>query len=262
MGDLLFQDYIFVGLSVFILGMSKGGFPIGELVAPLLVLFWPGTTDPARAAIGFMLPLLCIMDIVALFFYWRHIRWDKIRRILPATLAGVVAASLIFLPQTGHGSGISDRTFKLGRGLLGLSYVLYNFLRKRILNGLEEHPNPGPAKCTFLGFGAGLFSTAAHSAGPMLQMYLLPQKLDTRVFAGTTAGYFFLLNAVKLLPFAYFGRLQPDHLKLGALMLPIIPAGVATGFFLVRLMKSDHYIRMIYGVLLLTSLMLLWRARL
>ena len=62
-------------LAVFLMGMAKGGFPVGLLALQLVVLLWPGTTDPTRSAMGFMLPMLCVMDIFAVAIYRKHIAW-------------------------------------------------------------------------------------------------------------------------------------------------------------------------------------------
>jgi uncharacterized membrane protein YfcA len=91
-------------------------------------------------------------------------------------------------------------------------------------------------------------------------MYFLPQKLPKMELAGTLCGFFFALNAVKLIPFALQGRLTAESLSLGALMLPVVPVGVGLGYGLVRLVKEKHYARFIYGLLGITSLMLLWKA--
>ena len=68
-------NLIWVGVCLLLLGMSKGGFPVGSIALPLLVLIWPHGKEPAKAAVAFLLPVLCCMDIFAMMFYWRRIRW-------------------------------------------------------------------------------------------------------------------------------------------------------------------------------------------
>jgi uncharacterized membrane protein YfcA len=91
-------------------------------------------------------------------------------------------------------------------------------------------------------------------------MYLLPQRLPKLEFAGTSAGFFFITNLVKLIPFTWLGRIEAGNLRLAGLMLPLIPAGVAAGYLLVRFMKPRHYEGLIYGVLLATSIVLIMKA--
>ena len=87
-------------------------------------------------------------------------------------------------------------------------------------NGPAGGGDTGPVKTGMLGFLAGFTSTLAHAAGPVLQMYLLPQQLSKLHFAGTTAAFFFLLNLIKLVPFALLGRLETGNLLLAGCMLP------------------------------------------
>jgi uncharacterized membrane protein YfcA len=65
---------------------------------------------------------------------------------------------------------------------------------------------------------------------------------------------------IKLLPFAMLGRIQPDNLKLGGVLLPVIPLGVAFGWWLTHKTNQKHYTALIYVVLLVTSVTLILKA--
>ena len=71
--DCSWIEWGWMGVAVFLLGMSKGGFPVGAIALPVLILIWPDQTHAAKSAVAFMLPLLCVMDIVAWSFYRSHI---------------------------------------------------------------------------------------------------------------------------------------------------------------------------------------------
>ena len=103
-------------------------------------------------------------------------------------------------------------------------------------------------------------STLAHAAGPVMQMYLLPQQLEKKKFAGTNCAFFWMLNLIKLIPFVMLGRIQPDNLKLGGVLLPVIPLGVALGWWLTHKTKQKHYTALIYTALLVTSITLIVKA--
>ncbi len=253
-------EFFWIALSIFMLGMSKGGFPVGPIALPLLILLWPDQTHAAKSAVAFMLPMLCAMDIVALAFYRKQIEWRPVLRLLPATLLGVAVASALFVSDRSAVIGVSDRVLKLLIGIIGLLFIAYQGGKKWILSHLESGKAPGWAKSSLFGFGAGVTSTLAHAAGPVIQMYLLPQHLAKLRFAGTTCVYFFILNLVKMAPFSLLGRIQRDNLVLGLHLLPVIPAGVAAGYGLVRLMKGHHYRWFIYTILLITSATLIVKA--
>ncbi len=253
-------ELAWIGLSVFMLGMSKGGFPAGTVALPILILVWPGETDAARSAVSFMLPMLCVMDVVAMAFYYRHVLWRRIWPLLPGTLLGVIMASLLFVSAGSSLVAVSDRTLKICIGTLGLLFVAYQAVRKWVLKRLDASPPAGSWMATLFGTMAGITSTLAHAAGPVFNMYILPQKLPKMNFAATTAAYFLILNMVKLAPFAAFGLLRHDNITLGVRMLPIIPFGVAAGYVLVRILNPRWYVAIIYAVLLAACLTLLWKA--
>lgn len=253
-----FPDLFWIGLSLFLIGMSKGGFPVGAIALPILIIVWPSQAQAARAAVGFMLPMLCLMDIVALGFYWRHVKWGRLVYLMPATILGVIVASYLFVSDSAM-IAVSDKALKILIGLLGIIFVAYFAAKKWILRHIHAS-EPTWGKGAVFGFGAGITSTLAHAAGPVMQMYLLPQQLEKKNFAGTGCAFFWMLNLIKLLPFAMLGRIQADNLKLGAVLLPVIPVGVALGWWLTHKTEQKHYTILIYAVLLVTSVTLIFKA--
>jgi len=248
-------DLFWIGLSLFLIGMAKGGFPVGAVALPVLILVWPVPAQAARQAVGFMLPMLCLMDAVAMAFYWRHVQWRRLGYLMPATLVGVTVASFLFVSNEAM-VAVSDRMLKILIGSLGIIFVAYFAAKQWILRHIHATV-PNWSRGSVFGFAAGITSTMAHSAGPVMQMYLLPQQLEKKKFAGTNCAFFWMLNLVKLLPFSLMGRIQSDNLKLGVLMLPVIPLGVAFGWWLTHRTQQKHYTVLIYGVLLITSVTLI-----
>ncbi len=251
-------DLFWVGLSLFLIGMGKGGFPVGSIALPVLILVWPAQTYAARQAVGFMLPMLCLMDLVALTFYWRHVQWGRLIYLIPATLLGVAVASFLFVSNEAA-VAVSDQALKILIGVLGILFVGYFATKTWILRHIHA-AEPNWTKGGAFGFAAGMTSTLAHAAGPVMQMYLLPQQLEKKKFAATSCAFFWMLNLVKLLPFSLMGRIEPDNLKLGVLLLPVIPLGVACGWWLTHRTEQKHYTLLIYTVLLITSITLIFKA--
>ncbi len=248
-------DLFWIGLGLFLTGMGKGGFPVGPIALPILILMWPVQSQAAREAVGFMLPMLCLMDVVALAIYWRHVLWGRLIYLLPATLLGVATASFLFVSNDAA-VAVSDRALKLLIGVLGIVFVAYFALKKWILKHIHAS-EPNWTKGNIFGFAAGMTSTLAHAAGPVMQMYLLPQLLEKKKFAATSCAFFWVLNLVKLLPFSMMGRIHADNLKLGIVLLPVIPLGVACGWWLTHRTRQSHYTLLIYCVLLITSVALI-----
>ena len=79
--DLLFYFYASVGVILF--GISKGGFagPVAILSIPIMAL----VMSPIKAA-AILLPVLLIMDFVAMYIYWN--KWDL--KNVKIRVAGIV----------------------------------------------------------------------------------------------------------------------------------------------------------------------------
>ncbi len=257
------SELLWIGVAVFLLGVGKGGFPLGGLAMPILILMWPDPALAARIVVAFMLPLLCGMDLVSLLFYRRHVRWSTIVPLIPGTLAGVALASALFVSDTTALIAVSDRILQVLIGGIGIAFVGFRAANAWILRQVtaaEVSANPGRWRAAILGFAAGLLSTLSHAAGPAAIIYFVPQRLGKLGLAGTMVAFFWGLNLIKLAPFGLLGRLQTGNLMLALLMAPMIPLGVGTGYALVRLLQERSYIGLVYAALLVTSGMLIHRA--
>ena len=89
--DLYF--YFFASFGVIVFGLSKGGFPgpISMLAVPVMSF----AMSPLKAA-GILLPLLLVMDVIALYLYWN--KWDTnlLKIIIPSSIVGIIIGSLTF----------------------------------------------------------------------------------------------------------------------------------------------------------------------
>ena len=91
----MFDLYFFITAisAVILFGISKGGFagPIAILAVPLMSM----SISPAVAA-GIMLPILIVMDITALYFYWKKWDYQNIKLIIPPSILGIIVGSITF----------------------------------------------------------------------------------------------------------------------------------------------------------------------
>lgn len=252
-------ELVGTAFCVGLLGMSKGGFSVGPLALPLLILIWSGRPDPAKSVVSFLLPLLCLMDVVAVGFYRKHVQWRRIVPLLPPALVGIVLASLLFMRSGTGVISLSDRWLKLTVGTLGILFVIWHFARGRVTPGLKA-AKPGRVVNGCIGFVAGVTSTLAHAAGPLAQMYFLQQKFDKMKLAATLVGFFWCLNLLKLVPFILLGRVTVGNLGLAALMLPMVPLGVGAGYLIVRTVKASVYFHIVYVLLFVASVVLIGKA--
>ena len=91
----------------------------------------------------------------------------------------------------------------------------------RMYRGVQTRMMPEPVRGWVMGGFAGASSTLAHAAGPIIVMYLLPLKLERKLFVATCALYFFILNSLKM-PFYYqAGLFEKAELGFTLMFLPL-----------------------------------------
>ncbi len=238
---------LLASLAVLFIGLSKAGFGggLGMLTTPLCALAFD-----ARVAIGVILPLLCAGDVFSLYHYWR--KWDRsnLRYLLP----GVVVGVLLGVQLIGN---VSDRQLNLAIGILAVSFVLFQFTKERILQAHGVF-RPNHALGVPCGIGAGFTSSIAHGAGPVISVFLLPQKLPKEIYVGTTVLIFTWINWIKMPFFIARGIIHADTLRISLFFLPLIPVGVWLGVWLNRRVSEGLFTQLIYWFTLLAGLQLIF----
>jgi uncharacterized membrane protein YfcA len=103
-----------------------------------------------------------------------------------------------------------------------------------------------PARSTVTGAFAGTSSTLAHAAGPIIAMYLLPLKLERKLFVATCALYFFVLNTIKLPSYYMAGQFEHAELGFTFKFLPVVIAGAVFGFWVNKRMSDKLFAKVPY----------------
>jgi hypothetical protein len=78
-----------------------------------------------------------------------------------------------------------------------VAFVGFQFVKERVFRA-EGVFRPGHAVGWPVGLGAGITSTFAHGAGPLVSLFLIPQRLPKEIFVGTTVLVFTWINWIKL----------------------------------------------------------------
>jgi uncharacterized membrane protein YfcA len=231
--------------AVVIVGLAKGGFGggISILGVPLMAL----VISPLDAA-AIMLPIMIVMDVVALFA-WRGV-WDRpsVAILLPSVIVGIGLGWAV-------AAYVTDEAVRFIVGAVALAFTLDYLFRGRMKAAPKPHD---PAKGWFWGTVSGFTSFVSHAGGPPMQMYLLPLRLDPRLMAGTTVLIFAVANFVKLLPYAMLGQFSTSHLAASAVLLPLGPVATWFGTRLVRIISVTTFYRVSYATLFVIALKLLW----
>jgi uncharacterized membrane protein YfcA len=117
----LITDPLFYAAAIpalLITGISKAGFGsgLGILAVPLIAL-----TMPATQAAAIMLPILCVMDLAALWAYRGQWSRENMKIMLPGGLAGIVLGALTF-------RYVSEAGLKLMLGAVAIGFLLQRWI--------------------------------------------------------------------------------------------------------------------------------------
>lgn len=235
-------------LAILMIGISKAGFGsgVGVVATPLMAL-----TMPVAEAAALLLPILLVADVFAVYHYRRRFDVHQLIFLLPFATLGVVLGWLFFDTFRDN-----ERLLKLSIGLIATLFVLYQAGYSMVLKRLKQQ-TPNTFWGTLLGLTAGFTSTLAHVGGPPLVMYLLPQRLPKDIFVGTCAAFFFLVNLLKLIPYAFLGLLDIGNIPLTLILLPLTYVGIRLGVWLNGLVSERTFNLIVYLLLLLTGVQLI-----
>lgn len=224
--------------AVLLFGISKGGFGggLGAAAVPLMAL----TVSPVQAA-AILLPILCVMDLVALWKFRGKWILPELKILLPASVLGIVVGTLLF-------EYMSAALIKLIVGIVAITFTLHFWIGK--WRPLQANTDYYPRAYGIVGGSiAGFTSFVAHSGGPPISMYLLRRPLDRMDFAATAVAFFAVVNYVKLIPYAWLGQLSTDNLATSAALVVLAPIGVLFGTWLHARISDRSFFWLVYVLL-------------
>lgn len=238
--------YLVAVPAVLLSGISKGGFgsAVGGMGVPLMAL----AVSPPRAA-AILLPVLCLMDLVGFRVYYR--KWDapNLKMMLPGALVGIAFGALTF-------GVFREDSIRILLGAIAVLFTLNSWF------GFAKKQEPGgrsASKGAFWGGVSGFTSFVAHAGGPPVMVYMLPQRLDKVTFVATVNLFFMIVNAVKLLPYAWLGQLSSANLLTSLLLAPLAPAGVWLGLRMQNRVNHERFYVIARTCLFLTGLQLIYQ---
>lgn len=233
--------------AVVLFGISKGGFGagFGIIAVPLIAL----VVSPVRAA-AILLPILCLMDLFALWAYRGRWVGAELSLLIPASLVGIGAGTLMF-------GFMNPGIIRLMLGVIAIFFTLSHWFHLTTKGNLERTSYP-PLLAVIAGTTAGFTSFIAHAGGPPVDMYLLRRKLDRTAFIGTTVVFFAVVNYVKLVPYAWLGQLDVSNLSTSLALSPFAPIGIRLGVCLHKRVSDRVFFHLVYTLLFFVGLKLVF----
>lgn len=233
-----------------LIGVTKSGFGsgVGLMIVPMLTIACANVPSlGAKAALPLMLPLLILGDLIAVWQYRRLFSLNLVKKLLPGTLAGVVIGGLLLWWFENQQEDVAAALIRLEIGfecvlLVGLHWW-------RVWRGVGDTVYaPRPLARFGVGAFAAVSSTLAHAAGPIIALYLLPQRLDRQLFVGTCAIYFFILNNAKLPAYYMSGLFGNVSLRETMQFVPLLLIGAVLGFWLNKRINDRVFSKIVYAV--------------
>ena len=247
-------------LSAILFSLAKAGFggSAGMLAVPVMIFACGGRV---RLAAGILLPILIAADYVAAIGWWGKWNARAVWMLLPGTVLGVAIGWGIVhwlgrLDGPG-GSARADAWLKLGVGAIALGFVALQ--AARTVRGRPLAFRGAFWSASLAGTAAGTTSTIAHAAGPIVAMYLLPQRMPKGKYVASTALFFWIANQVKLVPYFAEGMVNLDTLGAGVVLLPAIALGAVLGIYLHRKVSERPFTAIVYVLLALAGISLCYK---
>ena len=239
--------YVVAIISVFLHGMGKGGFigagSFGSLLAiPVMSFFVP----PFQAVAILLIPLI-FMDCVTVWRYRYKWNIEILKFIIPLAFVGVLIGTFTF-------SYLTNDHIRIIIGLMAIIFCLDYYFRK----DSDKPKKPSKFASYFWPSLSGFTSFSIHAGGLPISFYLLPMRLDRRIYVATTAVFFLSLNLIKLIPYAYFGQINLQNFYISAVLLPLAPLGVYFGAYLTNKVSQDFFYNLSYFCLILAGLKLVY----
>jgi hypothetical protein len=254
-------QWIALVASAFLVGLTKAGFGAGAgiLPVPMMAIALGGSED----MLPVMLPVLICGDVFSIIHYPKAIEWRNIAMLVPSCIFGVAVGTIplmrIYRNKSAQG-GVSS-VLDLFVGAICLAFLVVQVWRYFRESRLTERPEPYRPKVwhgIVTGIVAGVTSTLAHAAGSLIALFLLPQKLDKRVFVGTCVMYFFFGNLVKFAPYAALGLFTTPRVWTAVVILPAVVVGTVAGLVLAKKFSGKAFTLFVYVCTLAAVLKMLY----
>ncbi|KHK99941.1 membrane protein [Microbacterium mangrovi] len=219
--DLAPWAWVLLALAAAVIGVSKTALPgANTLSIAIFAAFLPARTSTAA-----MLLLLIVGDMFALLTYRRHAHWPTLIRLAPAVIGGLILGA-VFLAYA------SNAVVRPVIGGILLAMVAITLWRRRSASSdTITHAHLGAT----IGYGTlgGFTTMVANAGGPVMSMYLLAMRTPVKVFLGTAAWFFAIVNLVKLPVLAALGLFTVPVLLMDLVLVPLVVVGALVGRWLI-----------------------------
>ncbi len=251
---------IFLMLFAVIGGIGKVGFGFGAgvILNPLLALF-----IPSASAVTLLAPILWFSNFAGMNVHRKAIDWHLIKRMLPASLIGVLTGSITV-------TYMDDRILKV---IIGIVAIVMGFLlllsRKKGKGDADDETavsSDRPSEDKIKGkvirqagsFAAGFAGSAANSGGlPLTVLFLSDRSMTKTTFAANMVVMLAIMDSIKIIAYLILGILTIKNVLLVVIYIPFIYLGAYIGKGLHTKISERAFFGTAYSMIFITGLLLL-----
>ena len=227
------------------IGVSKSGFAGVSMLHVLLFAEVFGS----KPSTGALLPMLVTGDIIAIFFFGKKVDWTQVRKLLPASMLGVMVGALAM-------NYLKGPIFDFVVGLIILVLASMQTARTVQPGFFDKLPHETSFAFT-LGFLAGVATMMANAAGPIVTLYLLAVGMPKLELVACSAWFFLTINVFKLPFSAFMGLITVKTLAINVLFAPAILLGILLGRWMLDRIPQKAFNILLLGFTLIAALRLL-----
>jgi len=246
-------------LALLVTAVSKGGFGagVGVIAAPLMY-----QVAPFAFVNGMWLPVLVACDMATVRKFPREWNPRSFWLIAPGMTIGTLAGAFLLAYFSRDAQDLAlmkhrEAWLKFIVSMIAVTFVIIPFVYRPPADAPAWKPKLWQA--IPIGIAAGITTMFGHAAGAILIMYMLPQKLDQRIFTGTTGRFFLAFNSLKIPFFIWIaGQLTAETFSYALWLMLIGPLGVLLGAWLNKRLSPIWFVRVTYGSLAVAAGKLLY----
>ncbi len=219
MFDLEISLVLFMMLAGLLSGFGK---TTGLNVLGIFTVTMISLVFPAKEAVGLLLPILLLGDIIAVAYYRRTVVWKYLFSLVPWILVGIVLGYFVLLQ-------VDSPKLKYLLGFLIIGLNLFQIIRDYMGAKMDRNI---PSSIWFvgsIGILAGFATMIGNVAGAVMSVYLLAKRLPKNEFVGTGAWFFLFVNIIKVPFYIHLGMMTSESLLLDAVALPAVLVGTIIG---------------------------------
>gem|GEM_PF-998325 len=202
---------------------SVGG--MGLLILPILMIAFPGPQ-----ALGIIIPMYVITDLLAVASYRKNVNVALLMRLLPLCFIGVLVGCWVL-------SRLSIGEFNTMLSIMIVGMLLLGVVLDHTQSSFMRHP----ISTYITGFIGGLVSMISNAAGPIFSLYFMEQKLSKEAYVSTRSWAFMFVNLSKIPALYALGLLSMESTAVSLQAIPGLMIGAGLGYWILGKLQLTHF---------------------